>query len=95
MPLLRPDSTPPEKTSTARSNSKRGTKNDLPIGQFYKLLDAREYVHTEKRLIALCALEGPYGKELKLYQWEWKGDQKGWKVGLANLKVENLNLGTC
>jgi hypothetical protein len=64
----------------------------LPIGQFYKLLDAREYVHTEKRLIALCALEGPYGKELKLYQWEWKGDQKGWKVGLANLKVENLNL---
>src|SRR6185437_880023 len=92
MPLVRPDSTPPEKTAVTRSNSKKNTQSDFPIDQFYKLLDARVYVHTEKKWIALCALEGRYGKELKLYQWEWKGDQKGWKVGLAKLKVESLNL---
>jgi hypothetical protein len=64
----------------------------FPIGSFYELLDARTYVRTTKKIVALCALQGKYGKELKLYQWDWRGDQKGWKVGLANLRVEGLNL---
>ncbi len=70
-----------------------GQKSErLPVAALYELLDSRVYVRTQKKLITLCALQSQYGKELKLYQWEWKGDQKGWKVGLANLRVEGLNL---
>jgi hypothetical protein len=64
----------------------------FPIGPFYELLDARTYVRTTSRIVALCALKGKYGKELKLYEWNWKGEEKGWKVGLANLRVDGLNL---
>jgi hypothetical protein len=91
MPLIRPDSPRSEKRGETLGNSE-GRQNDFPVGPFYELLDAREYVRTEKKLIALCALKGRYGKELKLYQWEWRGNQKGWKVGLAKLKVEGLDL---
>jgi hypothetical protein len=68
------------------------TSERLPVAALYQVLDARVYLRTQKKLVALCALQSQYGKELKLYQWEWKGDQKGWKVGLANLRVEGLNL---
>jgi hypothetical protein len=67
-------------------------KERLPVAALYEVLDARVYTRTAKKLVALCALSSQYGKEMKLYQWEWKGDEKGWKVGLANLRVENLNL---
>lgn len=71
---------------------KHGEKVRFPISPMYELLDARTYVRTTKKIVALCALKGKYGKELKLYQWDWRGEQKGWKVGLANLRVEGLNL---
>lgn len=64
----------------------------FPISPVYELLDARTYVRTAQKIIALCVLQGKYGKELKLYEWNWRGEQKGWKVGLANLRVEGLNL---
>lgn len=64
----------------------------LPVSSFYKLLDYRIYLRTKTRLVALCAVSSDRGNELKLYEWEWRGEVKGWKVGLANLKVEQLNL---
>jgi len=64
----------------------------LPLSEFYELLEARTYVRTPKRWVALCALKGKFGKELKLYEWNWRGDEKGWKVGLANLSLGSLNL---
>ena len=70
----------------------RGRGTRFPIGPFYELVDALTYVRTNTRIIALCVLKSKYGKELKLYQWDWRGDQKGWKVGFAKLRVERLNL---
>jgi len=64
----------------------------LPLSEYYELLDARTYQRTPKRWVALCALKSKFGRELKLYEWEWRGEQKGWKVGLANLNVAALNL---
>ena len=64
----------------------------LPLSDYYELLDARIYLRTPKRWVALCALKSKFGRELKLYEWEWRGEQKGWKVGLANLNVAGINL---
>jgi hypothetical protein len=64
----------------------------LPLSEYYELLEARTYVRTPKRWVALCALKSKFGKELKLYEWNWKGEGKGWKVALANMSVAGINL---
>jgi hypothetical protein len=81
-----------EEAGVAEDREQAAGNERLPVAALYEVLDARVYVRTAKKLVALCALKSQYGKEMKLYQWEWKGDQKGWKVGLANLRVEGLNL---
>lgn len=63
-----------------------------PLSDYYELLDSRTYLRTQKRWVALCALRSKFGKELKLYEWNWRGEEKGWKVALANLNVASLNL---
>ncbi|MBI4467121.1 MAG: hypothetical protein HY656_06830 [Acidobacteria bacterium] len=64
----------------------------LPLSEYYELLDSRTYARTAKRWVALCALKSKFGKELKLYEWNWRGEEKGWKVALANLNVASINL---
>lgn len=74
-------------------NSKAEEIEGLPINrEFYTVLDCRIYKHSKKRIVALCVLESRYGTELKFYEWIWKGENKGWKVGLANLSVRDINL---
>lgn len=63
-----------------------------PLSDYYELLDARTYLRTPKRWVALCALKSKFGKEMKLYEWNWRGEEKGWKVALANMNVASLNL---
>ncbi len=67
-------------------------ENELPVSDFYTLLGARTYVRSNRRIVALCALGTKYGKELKLYEWNYKGGEKGWKVALANINVAGINL---
>jgi hypothetical protein len=67
--------------------------NDLPINRdFFTLLDSRTYIRTKKRIVALCVLESKFGTQLKLYEWNFKGPDGGWKVGLANLSVRDIDL---
>lgn len=63
----------------------------FPLSDYYELLEARTYVRTPKRWIALCALKSKFGKELKLYEWNWRGEGKGWKVALANMNIAGIN----
>jgi len=67
-------------------------EDELPVSDFYTLLGARTYVRTDRRIVALCALQGGARKELKLYEWNYKGGDKGWKVALANINVAGINL---
>ncbi len=64
----------------------------LPVSDFFELLDQRVYIRTTRRIIALCVLKSKFRTELKLYEWNWKGEGKGWKVGLANINVEGIDL---
>jgi hypothetical protein len=64
----------------------------LPISDFFELLDQRVYVRTNRRIVALCVVKSKFRTELKLYEWVWKGEGKGWRVGLANINVEGINL---
>ena len=64
----------------------------LPVSDFFELLDQRVYVRTNRRIVALCVLKSKFRTELKFYEWIWKGEGKGWKVGLANINVEGIDL---
>lgn len=67
-------------------------ENELPVTDYYTLLGARTYVRNNRRIVALCVLQSQFGKEMKLYEWNWKGEDKGWKVGLANINIAGINL---
>ncbi|MFQ5817910.1 MAG: hypothetical protein ACE5H2_08145 [Terriglobia bacterium] len=67
-------------------------EDQLPISDYYTLLDSRTYARTNRRIVALCAVQSKFGKELKLYEWNYKGQEKGWKVGLANINIAGINL---
>lgn len=67
-------------------------ENELPISDYYELLDSRTYLRTSRRIVSLCAVQSKFGKELKLYEWNYRGGEKGWKVGLANINVAAINL---
>ena len=67
-------------------------ENELPISDFYTLVGSRTYVRTSRRIVALCAVQSKFGKELKLYEWNYKGEAKGWKVALANINIVGINL---
>lgn len=67
-------------------------ENELPVSDYYTLLGSRTYVRTSRRIVALCVLQSRFGKEMKLYEWNWKGEDKGWKVGLANINIAGINL---
>ena len=64
----------------------------LPVSDFFELLDQRVYIRTNRRIVALCVLKSKFRTEMKLYEWVWKGEGKGWKVGLANINVEGIDL---
>ena|GEM_PF-5090509 len=77
----------------ARMASNSSDLGSLPVNrEFFTVLDARTYKRTKKRIVALCVLEGKFGTDIKLYEWEWRGEGKGWKVGLANLSVKDIDL---
>jgi|SRR5882724_4137169 len=93
MALIRPEP-PREPENRADHLDDRGQRlqQGMPIGAYYQLLDKRIYVQTQKKMIALCALKSRYRNELKLYEWKWRGEEKGWKVALANFRIESLDL---
>jgi hypothetical protein len=55
-------------------------------------VDARTYPQTSIRIIALCLVRSKFGKDPDVHRWRWRGEQKAWKVGLASLSLEGLNL---
>ncbi len=69
-----------------------GEAEKPPVSDYYELLDFRTYHHTSKRWVSLCVVRDRHGKFMKLYDWQWKGEEKGWKLSLANMNVVSVNL---
>ncbi len=70
-----------------------GAKREKPpVKDYWELLDYRTYLRNAKRWVALCVVKGKNGIELRLYDWMWRGEEKGWKVAWANTNVASINL---
>jgi len=73
----------PRKDSKANARMKpraKGNNEKPPVKDYWQLLDYRTYLRNSKRWVALCVVKGTKGVELKLYDWVWRGEEKGWNL---------------
>ncbi len=58
-----------------------------PVSERYKVLEGYDIYRGSKLIIALVAVESQFGKDLRLYRWQRRGD--AWKVDLARMSVRS------
>ncbi len=62
---------------------------NYPISESYKLLDGYDLYRSEKLIVALVVVESQFGRDLRLYRWQKRGD--AWKVDLCRMSVAMWN----
>ena len=62
---------------------------NYPVSESYKLLDGYDVYRSEKIIVALVVVESPFGRDLRLYRWQKRGD--AWKVDLCRMSVAMWN----
>lgn len=58
-----------------------------PLGQGYRLLDGFDIYRSRDVIMAIVAVEGSYGRDIRFYRWRRK--ESGWKVDLARSSVKS------
>ncbi len=58
-----------------------------PVSERYKVLEGYDIYRGSKLIIALVAVESQFGKDLRLYRWQLRGD--AWKVDLCRMSVKS------
>jgi hypothetical protein len=61
--------------------------HDYPLSSEYRLLEGHDIVRTRDAIAAIVAVEGPFGKDIRLYRWQRR--ESGWKVDLARFSVKS------
>ena len=56
-----------------------------PVSSTFKVLDGYDIYRSNNLIVALVAVEGQYGRDLRLYRWTRRNDQ--WKVDLCRMGV--------
>jgi hypothetical protein len=60
-------------------------KPQYPVSQSFKVLDGVDIYRSGKLIVALVVVESDFGKDLRLYRWQKRGD--AWKVDLCRMSV--------
>ena len=60
-----------------------------PVSEQYKVLEGYDIYRGSKLIIALVAVESQFGKDLRLYRWQLRGDK--FKVDLCRMSVKSWN----
>ena len=58
-----------------------------PVSEQFKVLEGYDIYRGSKLIIALVAVESQFGKDLRLYRWQLRGD--AWKVDLCRMSVKS------
>ncbi len=57
-----------------------------PVSDQYKVLEGYDIYRGSKLIIALVAVESQFGRDLRLYRWQLRGE--AWKVDLCRMSVK-------
>lgn len=60
-----------------------------PVSASYRVLEGFDVYRSNNLIVALVAVEGQYGRDLRLYRWAKRNDQ--WKVDLCRMGVSRWN----
>ncbi|MHB8567089.1 MAG: hypothetical protein ACYC7D_06305 [Nitrososphaerales archaeon] len=66
--------------------------SNYPVSESYKLLDGYDVYRSEKLIVALVVVESQFGRDLRLYRWQKRGD--AWKVDLCRMSVSQWSWDT-
>jgi hypothetical protein len=61
------------------------TNASYPVSDQYKVLEGYDIYRSENLIIALVAVEGQGGRDLRLYRWQKRKGE--WKVDLCRMSV--------
>ncbi len=64
-------------------------QGDYPVSQSFKVLEGFDIYRSEKLIVALVVVESDFGKDLRMYRWQKRGD--AWKVDLCRMSVASWN----
>ncbi len=59
------------------------------MSQSFKVLEGFDIYRSEKFIVALVVVESDFGKDLRMYRWQKRGD--AWKVDLCRMSVASWN----
>jgi hypothetical protein len=59
--------------------------SDYPVSESYKVLEGYDIYRSAKLIVALVVVESDFGKDLRMYRWQKRGD--AWKVDLCRMSV--------
>ena len=67
------------------SNHQQQSANYYPVSESFRVLDGYDLYRSNKLIIALVVVEGQFGRDLRLYRWQKRGE--AWKVDLCRMSV--------
>ena len=56
-----------------------------PVSGQFKVLEGHDIYRSDRLIIALVVVDGAFGKDLRLYRWQWR--KNAWKVDLCRMSV--------
>ena len=68
------------------------SNQSYPVSESYKVLEGYDIYRSSKLLVALVVVESQFGRDLRLYRWQKRGE--AWKVDLCRMSVSNWSWGT-
>jgi hypothetical protein len=65
--------------------SRNESREKYPVSESFKILDGYDIYRSNELIVALVAVEGQFGRDLRLYRWQKRKD--AWKVDLCRMSV--------
>ena len=65
-------------------------EESYPVSERFKVLGGYDIYRSAKLIVAIVAVEGPQGKDIRLYRWRNRSSKDGesvWKVDLARMSI--------
>lgn len=60
-----------------------------PVSGQFKVLEGYDIYRSDKLIVALVVVQGPFGKDLRMYRWQLRNNS--WKVDLCRMSVASWN----
>ncbi len=72
-------------SGTSEDSARMERKENYPVSDQFKVLQGYDIYRSNKLIVALVAVEGNFGRDLRMYRWQMRNNS--WKVDLCRMSV--------